>query len=585
VSDEDDSAPPREGPPPHEISESSLAGDLDLDLWGARADGMSDREPGAPIGPIKDGDSDEAHHATSEALARFLADRYDSELPSSLFPRGVDRTSPRTPLRRDLDAPARFEGALARVQSGAVSAPPREPSLLTVPLDVEDLGEMLTTPAWLDESSARRSVPVLPKAPPPPEVQRDLAARVRTPVPSSLLPIDRLDVPQRRPRSPAAGFTQPYPVGGTPLAADEPPSPSEPARESALAPHTGAPTAVPEVSTEVVDVGETASDPATPRRESSPSRASADESLDLFDSQDAEDPSSRTPSSASRSSLDLQASADAPPLTDLGGSRGTPPPKGAWRRAGLGTAIVVVAAGALWLSRTPAPERPASEISAAQAVPSPLPIEAPTPAPAPVDPEVPLPPLPRPSVHAATPAPPVEDQPIETQTELALPEEADGVSLVEDTDGPAEDLPPAPLDRAMVELQAWEQIVDLCRQRDGVEARRLFRALRGAEPRTHAILGCRDLGIDLQVESAGPTASEYLEMAQDAYAGGDLGRAYLLARNSSRESRTPEALMLMGNAACDLKDEEKALVVYRMLIPRDKRKLARYCTRSALRLR
>lgn len=612
------------------ISESSLADSINLDLWSDHG-APGEPEPGAPEGPLKIGDSDEAHHATSEALARFLADRYDSELPSSLFPRGVDRTSPLAPSRPELDAPQRFDGALARVQSGAVSAVHREPSLLTVPLDADDLDGMLSTPAWDDDDWGDHPAPSLPQGVPnpfgpgeltipikvggstgpapaqarvretssPPRAEgqdlvgepRDqaehLGAAAETSIPvASLRPAVEIPTPLRRdPDAPQSGrrgasaltpggfgrgLTQPYAIGrqsGTALdAATDPDGTTS---------HGIA--AERRVSTDLTGVPPDEDAPVAP-----PSDAFA------------------LPEVSDTTTVDDPPSALRPMTTVVA-------PRSRWRTGlSLGLVGAAAAVGAmLWMGRSESPQD-RSPVSRAQTTPVLFDEPRVDPVAPPASPSTVV--SPKAGVAAATPPPVAAGPPVATEfmatdaaslvgtgSEAGVAADSGDTLDTDDVerldplplpfaDAPL-DMPPPPEAAASAALTGVEHIVGLCQERDGVEARRLFRALRGSEPRKAVLHGCTEYGIDLNADSAGPTAAEYLAMAQEAYAAGDIGRAYLLARNSSREERSTDALMLMGKAACDLREPDKVDHVHGMLMPRDQRKLQRYCLRNGVRLR
>lgn len=627
------------------ISEASLAGTLDLDLW---SDVTSESEPGAPEGPLKIGDSDEAHHATSEALARFLADRYDSELPSSLFPRGVDRTSPLTPVRPELDAPQRFEGALARVQSGAVSAIQREPSLLTVPLDAEDLGGILSASAWdpADDDDWGDDEPgqALPEGVPQPfgpgELTTKMPAAPFADLPGARDPADlasRMHATRMPPvkRPGQTGGSEPLPPIETDrlgLAAPERRAPIEPAQRDPDAPQWNRRTAaaafgpggfgrgltqpyavddpLPEVpeppTTGAADAPEPVEGaplppPAAPldvAAPPSPRLAAGDIPPPTLESDEAEALAERVHGQPLESGpLPQERTAD---MAAEGPTIEEPPPRSRWRSglllglAGAAAATLVIVLGS---PRSNDPPPATAEVSAAQTTP---PLWPPPEATADAAPSVAAPPPPgtstrpaartssdrRPPLSAAVGLPAVAagdtDEAAEGEEEpVVLADTDDAAAPVADTDEAA--LAQDGTDTA--EPSPVEQIVAACQERDGVGARRRFRALRGSEPRREALAGCQEYGIDLNADTAGPTAGEYLQMAEAAYAEGAIARAYLLARNSSRQERTTDALMLMGKAACDLGETDKVDHVHGMLMPKDKRKLQRYCVRKGVRVR
>jgi hypothetical protein len=100
---------------------------------------------------------------------------------------------------------------------------------------------------------------------------------------------------------------------------------------------------------------------------------------------------------------------------------------------------------------------------------------------------------------------------------------------------------------------ALEAMVEAaCEMDDGPRARTAYRKLRGADPRSRAMLFCRPLGIDLWARGNGFTASEMLRVAQRQLAAGDTAEALESARESNRLGRSNEALVVMGIALCKL---------------------------------
>lgn len=146
-------------------------------------------------------------------------------------------------------------------------------------------------------------------------------------------------------------------------------------------------------------------------------------------------------------------------------------------------------------------------------------------------------------------------------------------------------VPPPPARADLASLQGWEQVSVLCREHDGVAARQAFRALRGAVSRTRAVVACRPFGIDVTAMVEGPTASEYLAQAENAYQAKDYNSAYDLARDSLRLETHTEALVLMGRAACGLHDRKKVKRVLGLLKRADAEALSEDCRTQGMKIR
>lgn len=240
--------------------------------------------------------------------------------------------------------------------------------------------------------------------------------------------------------------------------------------------------------------------------------------------------------------------------------------------AGLAVAGVVV--GTLWLTREDAP---------ATATPSAATQEPRDGA------DAPEPQVQNPGISAEVEPPSAVDEALAGAPE---PVEADPTSSDDEPTGPEDD----PALRAAyreakrvheeqgTDASAASFIVAACRVREGVEARRVFRALTGRRLRSRLIVQCRDLGITIDTSVEGPTADEFLYDARKAYRAGDLQRAYALARSSSRAETTVEALMLMGVIGCELGEGDKVQYVMGLLRPKDAESLASICAKRGLRV-
>jgi hypothetical protein len=81
-----------------------------------------------------------------------------------------------------------------------------------------------------------------------------------------------------------------------------------------------------------------------------------------------------------------------------------------------------------------------------------------------------------------------------------------------------------------------------------------------------------------------PSASALLRQARSAFANGDLGKAYRLARRSHSTSASDEALAVMSKAACRMGDQDSALAALRQLPLLDRAPIRRDCRRAGSRI-
>lgn len=450
-----------------------MSGDLDLSLWSPTPTAA---EPGSPEGPLEVGESDEAHEATSAALARFLADRLDPELPSA------SRSVP----RRDEDVVQPLDRALRRLESRA------HPSASDLQRD-DALGKSTASPG---DDAVEDSVLMPFRLQPASEARRT------------------------RPAESSARLVRPV-------------------------------------------------------AESSPRLArERDRDTDVRD----RPLETRRPTGVG--------SRPYPTMTAA-----TPAPRGArWLLgAAVIAAVVLVAAGV-----TMAIQRRGGD--GRQAIDSPSPVDsAALEAPIVAEPAAPK------TGHDDMPSAPVEVSSVTRSGDVpaavevsSVPQggDASSATVVDVPAAPVEapsvpqsgDIPPAP--RLEPDPAAGaEPVIDHCRARDGVAARKLFRALVGADARSRAILVCREIGVDVTATSEGPTAAEYLEQARAAYAAKELEQAYTLARNSNREHTSSEALELMATIGCDLRQRDKVKHVIGMLLPRNREKIVTYCRGRGVRVK
>lgn len=175
-----------------------------------------------------------------------------------------------------------------------------------------------------------------------------------------------------------------------------------------------------------------------------------------------------------------------------------------------------------------------------------------------------------------SPDPPSVDH-ISTDTSIAA---TSGERTAEDESPTPGSVPPQ-----KTPISLGEQIEVACKARRGADARSMFRTMVGAEERRATIQACAGVGIDVTVDVEGATADELLYDAKQAYADADYLTTYRLARDSSRQGRSTEALRLMAMAACELKDRDKAEFVLGMLVLNDRKPIISYCRERGLWVR
>lgn len=106
-----------------------------------------------------------------------------------------------------------------------------------------------------------------------------------------------------------------------------------------------------------------------------------------------------------------------------------------------------------------------------------------------------------------------------------------------------------------------------CLAEEGVEARKVFRPLKGPKTRARLADECETHGVDLYFKGEGATATEYFRQAERAFDGEDWEAAYRLARSSSRVESSAKAIRIMALSSCHKDDKPEAKRLLKMLLP------------------
>lgn len=123
-----------------------------------------------------------------------------------------------------------------------------------------------------------------------------------------------------------------------------------------------------------------------------------------------------------------------------------------------------------------------------------------------------------------------------------------------------------------------------CTMNDHPAAYAAFRKLVGKELRSQVVIRCRDVGIDVTVAAHRRSPEELVAMAEDALGRGETLRAYKMARVSNRRQRSPEAIVMMGRAACALGNPTEARALLRHLQPEERTALTEQCKAAGIDL-
>ena len=123
-----------------------------------------------------------------------------------------------------------------------------------------------------------------------------------------------------------------------------------------------------------------------------------------------------------------------------------------------------------------------------------------------------------------------------------------------------------------------------CCLEDGAKARSAYRKLKGGDARGSVLRECKARAIDLGYKGDGYTTEEMLRNARRALEAGDFRKALEDAKQSNREERSKHALLVMAQAACELRDEKQARYYVGMLRLGDRAPVEARCAKTGISL-